>query len=1059
MSRFRGLARLACTASLVALSAAAGAHAQAARLLDGFETLDPWEAKASEGVSAKASRAPGVTGDALRLDFDFGAVSGYAFARRTLPLTFPDNYEISFWMRADAPVNTFEVKLVDASGENVWWRNRPDFVFPTEWTRVRIKKRQIGFAWGPTTDRTLRASDKLEFVVTRGAGGGKGSVYIDDLTIRELPPEGAAPPAPVAAGQGTTRGSSAARAVDGDTATVWRAAKDGASLTVDLGVSREFGGLELTWAEGAHASAYDVLLSDDGKTWTKARTVAGGDGGRDPLLLTESEARYLRLDLKDGPGRDYGLAEVEVKDLAWGADPNAFVEALAAQAPRGTWPRGFVEQAYWTLIGADGAADTALMSEDGALEIGKGGFSIEPFVRVDGRLRNWADVKVSQSLQDGYLPIPSATWTASDWTLKITGFVEGDRERSGLVARYDVTNTGSAPRTLDLVLAARPFQVNGPRQFLNTKGGVSRIDRLGFEEGVLAVNGRERVWPLQTPTRVAAGRFDSGLLPYATSDARSVTDETGLASGTMTWRLELAPGETKTIGWYAPLTGAPESPEGPAADLGARQARVAEAWRARLDRVDIRVPEAGRRVVDTLKTSLAHILMSRDGPALKPGTRSYDRSWIRDGAMIADGLIRLGSPEAAADYARWYAPELFETGKVPCCVDRRGADPTPENDSHGEFIFLAAEVWRATGDRQLLQTLWPKVDAATRYMDALRASETAANAAPGRRHLAGLMPPSISHEGYSSKPAYSYWDDFWTLLGYKEAVGLAEAAGDTAAAERIRASRDAFRHDLYASIAAMPAVHGVAFIPGAADLGDFDATSTTIALTPGDELDNLPRAQLEATFERYWREFVERRDGTRTWDAYTPYEIRNVGAFVRLGRRDRANALLDYFFSDRRPAAWNGWAEVVGREPRKPVFIGDMPHAWISSDYIRAALDLFAYRRERDRSVVLAAGVPPAWLDGQGIAVRGLRTPYGLLSYSLKRADARLILQVDGAVPPGGFVLPWPYDGAPGRAALDGKPLAWEASRELRVRRPGRVIVDLPRSTAASRSSAVPPRE
>ncbi len=92
-----------------------------------------------------------------------------------------------------------------------------------------------------------------------------------------------------------------------------------------------------------------------------------------------------------------------------------------------------------------------------------------------------------------------------------------------------------------------------------------------------------------------------------------------------------------------------------------------------------------------MKTSLAHMLMSRQGPALQPGTRSYNRSWIRDGAMMAEGLNRLGHADLSQDYLRWYAPYVFDNGKVPCCVDSRGADPVPENDSHGEFVFLAAE--------------------------------------------------------------------------------------------------------------------------------------------------------------------------------------------------------------------------------------------------------------------------------------------------------------------------------------------------------------------------------
>ena len=431
-----------------------------------------------------------------------------------------------------------------------------------------------------------------------------------------------------------------------------------------------------------------------------------------------------------------------------------------------------------------------------------------------------------------------------------TAFVDGDATQSTLLTRYVLANTTDAPLTLDLILAARPFQVNGPRQFLNRAGGVSAINELAFTAGSLAVNGRARLWPSRAPDAFSASRFDSGVAPFAAQGGQSVRDETGLASGALTYRLTLAPGESRSVAFAAPLTGAEQAQVG---DVNAREQAVAEAWRARLGAVDIRVPQAGQQIVDTIRSSLAHILMSREGAALKPGTRSYDRSWIRDGAMIAEGLIRLGAPEEAAAYLRWFAPYQFENGKVPCCVDSRGADPTPENDSHGEFIFLAAEVWRETHDEALLREVWPRIVAAVDYMDALRASEMEKNASPERRHLYGLMPPSISHEGYSARPAYSHWDNLWALLGYKEAVVLAEAMGDEEAARRFAASRDEFRRDLYASLAAMRAVHGIDFIPGAADLGDFDATSTTIALTPGGEGVSLPRAQLEGTFERYWR--------------------------------------------------------------------------------------------------------------------------------------------------------------------------------------------------------------
>ena len=97
--------------------------------------------------------------------------------------------------------------------------------------------------------------------------------------------------------------------------------------------------------------------------------------------------------------------------------------------------------------------------------------------------------------------------------------------------------------------------------------------------------------------------------------------------------------------------------------------------------------------------------------------------------------------------------------------------------------------------------------------------------------------------------------------------------------------------------------------------------------------------------------------------------------FVRLGWRERAHELLDFFFKDQRPRGWNQWAEVVGREPRQPRFIGDMPHAWIASDYIRSVLDMFAYERQSDRSLVLAAGIEDAWFEGPGFAARTCARP------------------------------------------------------------------------------------
>lgn len=1028
----RGIAMLALV--LCSIPCFAQQPIAAPRLLDAFDDPSTWRVVASNQVTGSLRTVEGVDGKALCLDYDFNGVSGYAGIQRDLAIDYPENYAFTFELRGDSPKNDLQMKFIDAGGDNVWWVNRPKYDFPKQWTTVRYKKRQIDKAWGPDPDRILRHNAKLEFTIYNNAGG-KGSVCFDDLRMVELAP---ADHGPLVASAQAEQGDAAA-AVDGDPETAWTASGPDARLVLDLGKLREFGGLTLRWRGADHASRYVVSESADGTSFRDVRSVDAGNGGTDWIALPESEARYVALRLQDGPTGRYALADAVVEPLAFAATSNDFIESVAADSPRGWFPRGFSgEQPYWTILGIDGGEQQGLIGEDGAVEVAKGGFRIEPFVVSDGQLVTWADVQATQSLQDGYLPIPSVSWKHADFALQVTAFAQGEPARSQLVARYRLTNTGAHARDFTLALALRPFQVNPPSQFLNTVGGVSRIDALSFDGATASVNGLPRVFASTRPDAAFATPFDAGmavahLRDSALPQGAEAHDATGLASGAMLYRMRLAPGGSREVDLQVPMTGAATAVA--AHDADALQQQVAQQWRDKLDRVHVQVPAQGRALVDTLRTATAHMLVSRIGPRLQPGTRSYARSWIRDGAMISEGLLRMGRADVVHDYVAWYAPYQFDNGKVPCCVDDRGSDPVPENDSHGELIFSIAELYRYDHDKAFLERMWPHVLGAFDYMEQLRVSErTAANKVVNPAFY-GMMPASISHEGYSAKPVHSYWDDFWALRGYKDAVEVARWLGRDDDVRRFAAARDQFRDDLYASLRATMRQHNIDYLPGSAELGDFDPTSTTIALAPGGEQERLPQDALHAGFERYWREFVQRRDGLLAWDRYTPYEWRNVSAFVRLGWRERAWQVVRFFFDDRTPRAWNQWAEVVSHTPRKPFFLGDLPHAWVASDFVRAALDMFAYSRESDDSIVLAAGVPAGWFDGEGIAVDNLRTPDGPLRYSLRRDDARLLLTVDDGLrlPAGGLVLPWPYPGStPGATTINGQTASWHDG-ELRI--------------------------
>jgi hypothetical protein len=367
----------------------------------------------------------------------------------------------------------------------------------------------------------------------------------------------------------------------------------------------------------------------------------------------------------------------------------------------------------------------------------------------------------------------------------------------------------------------------------------------------------------------------------------------------------------------------------------------------------------------------------------------------------------MGDARAVREFIEWFAPFQYANGKIPCCASERGPDPVTENDSHGEFIWLVAEYFRYTGDRALVDRMWPRIVAAVAHLDSLRADRrTAEYRAPDKLRYFGLVLPSISHEGYAN-PMHSYWDDFFAYRGYVDAVYLARVTGHHAEAARFAASRDTFAHDLAASVALAMREQKIDYVPGCAELGDFDATSTTVALAPTDAADLLPDAAVRATFERYWKFFADRRDGRLKWDAFTPYEVRVIGSFVRLGWRDRANAALDFFMGYREPAGWKQWPEVSYRDRRAPKYLGDLPHTWVGSDFVRSVLDMIAYERGRDSTLVLAAGVPLRWIERDSMRIEGLRTTYGPLGYSLRENAGAVAMTIAAGirVPPGGIVV------------------------------------------------------
>lgn len=985
------------------------------RTLDEFENRDGWSLIKSDGVNLKLSNEKGFTGNAIRLDYDFTKGTGYGGIQKLFPIDLPDNYEFTFYLKAESPANNLEIKFIDSTGNNVWWVSNRNYDFPSEWKKIRIKKRHINFAWGPVNDHNLKRIDRIEFTIASFVGG-KGTIWIDDLKFEPLPPEKQSYPVPIITASSSVKTHAPFLMADHSDKTYWQShsAKD-QNVRIDFTTRREFGGLQIEWLKGNYAKSFDILLSEDGIKWDNAYSVRDNQHKVSFIRLPEAEAKYVKISLiKSNAEKAFGISELKFLDVKNSLTPNDFLIYTAKNSPTGNYPRYFLEQAsYWTIMGVNNDVKEALINEDGMVEVEKARFSVEPMIKTGDSLFNWSNVKAEQSLGDSanskeFNFVPSVAWQCSGLQFVTAVTASGEaNSNSMLTISYSFKNSSDQPKDFEFFLLIRPFQVNPYYQFLNLTGGVGKIrsiseeaegSRISVDDKVLI---SDKKYDAFGADDFNAGNSVDGLRTGDMPDHKSVTDPSGLANGVLKYALHLNAGEQTDFHLVVPFYGKNTFDEKlDSKSVTEESVRANAFWKSKAGHILFDLPESANRIVETYKSNLAYILINRDKAGIQPGSRSYERSWIRDGALTSSALLKSGIVKEVKGFIDWYTGFQYENGKVPCVVDSRGPDPVPENDSHGEMIYLIREYFNFTHDTAFLRSKNEHVLKAVAYIESLIAQRSTDHYKYGNdsvRACYGLVPESISHEGYSAKPMHSYWDDFFTMKGLKDATEIQKILGEKDAYESISKVRDTFKENLYNSLQLAMKTRKIDYLPGCAELGDFDATSTTIALTPCNELISLPKPQVYNTFNKYYDFFKNRRDGKLDWVNYTPYENRLIGSFILLDEPERAHELIKFFLHDQRPQGWNHWAEVVWKDYRYPGYIGDMPHTWVGSDFINAIRTMFVYENEFDQSLVLAAALYQDWIDSPaGMSVKNLPTYYGEISYVIKKDDNKYVFKISG---------------------------------------------------------------
>jgi F5/8 type C domain len=862
-----------------------------------------------------------------------------------------------------------------------------------------------------------------------------------------------------------------------DPATLWggsvtppRALGPSRTITIELPRALPTTGVEIFWGgawNSVRLDASDVngkwhALAKDFEPPAQSSLLAA----RKPIV-----AKYLRLTIDAVPGKRAMLRRLRLLPPDRTMTPQRRYEVAASRSYGRLFPPMVrKQQVYWTAVGIPAGRQKSIFDEFGNLEAWKGAPLVQPLWRDAERGVHAAhNTTPTQTLREGWMPMPTVQWAAEkDLAFRTQAIAVEQSGQPVTLVRYQLQNDGKRRVAGELVLLVRPMQINPSWQ----SGGISPIDEIALEgptkDTGVRVNGRLLLRSLTTaPSRGTADfgpQGDGELTQWVVWDglptALKSRDHDGLAAAYLRYPMRLDPGEAQSVVLAFPLgtkrfdarTGKlPEAPAidraalmGKNADAGAAfealASQVAQRWQERVGNVGLSLPDP--TYVQMLRAQLAYILINQTGPAMQPGPRNYNRSFIRDGAAAAHVLLRMGISSTARDFLRWYSDHaVHPSGLVSPILNDDGSVSTGfgsdiEFDAQGQFVGLVADVARLDGGAQTVRDYIPKVRDALRFTQQLRERTLE----PGYRsdheapeRFRGIIAPSISHEGYSV-PTHSYWDDYWALKGWHDGAWLAASWGDAAMETYARAQYALLRESVAASVRATIAWKNLSIIPASADLGDIDPTSVSIALDPCDQQALLPTDVLQRTFDFYLDEMRRRAVPGRQW-RFSPYELRNVLSFVRLNRPRDAVEVLDSIMPHRRPSGWQMFAEVVDSRLRHTGYLGDMPHTWIGTEYVRAIIGMLMH--EADTQLELLPGTPPSWVNGPGLSVDELPTAYGPLTMTARQTGNELRIVLGPGLFPGiPVAVAWPTRERPKKVLVDGQPRTEQTADGIRIERP-----------------------
>ncbi|HPF37956.1 MAG TPA: PA14 domain-containing protein [Phycisphaerae bacterium] len=594
-----------------------------------------------------------------------------------------------------------------------------------------------------------------------------------------------------------------------------------------------------------------------------------------------------------------------------------------------------------------------------------------------------------KTLLQGWLPAPQ--WSVRrggiEYDFLVWGAPANFDPREDLIAyvQVDITNPGDIPARAGLRVTFSPIEGDVPRW--------PCVD--WYRERFMA--------PTKSSLRASNLRFDDSVL-YCDSHAVLFSDATRGTSdtpGASDYAFDLAPMSGRRLIFripYVPIASAHDETITRIAtkDVEELFRGVVAHWNGALDgamRVDL--PED--KVVETLRTSLAYILIARDvdetggGYVQKVNEFQYDHVYPRDSAYLARVLNMWGLHGVAEGNL-----ESFLNRDASGAIT--GIHRYPHHpDDWGQSLWALGAHVRANADVELATRLTAAISL---HLDDFERSV--------KSDPKGLWPVAAPYDNELINGHYT-GHNFWALLGLREAEYMARQAGDDALAMRARTLHDDFRKVVMRRLEELTSQTEGYIPPGMDDpMAGYDWANASGGVYPFGVLEPThpwARATTRTAREYKWREGISTygpnawalkqraREGADAAPGYLHhYQTYNVTeALLAMGEQEEVIEDL-YSILAHTSSTHAGFEFTIlpwnDRDPK-----GNYPpHGWFAARTCELVRNMLV--REVGDQLHLASALSPRWLrDGDRVGVENAPTDFGRVSYQLDVTNEGAVLR------------------------------------------------------------------